>query len=83
MIFVVQPRYDFPVTHWWRGEAIWDYYKLECLKTNAGGNTPAGNSKTCWPMAPTWVDVPMLNFRREPFKRPCQLLVVNETAPGQ
>ena len=24
---VVQPRKDFPVIHWWRGEATWDYYK--------------------------------------------------------
>src|SRR6476646_6776537 len=22
--FVVQPRHDFPVVHWWRGEATWD-----------------------------------------------------------
>ena len=24
---VLQPRHDFPVTHWWRAEAIWDWYK--------------------------------------------------------
>ena len=24
---VIQPRRDFDVIHWWRGEAIWDYYK--------------------------------------------------------
>jgi hypothetical protein len=25
--FVVKPRENFPVTHWWRGEATWDYYQ--------------------------------------------------------
>src|SRR5205823_11003807 len=24
---VLQPRHDFPVTHWWRSECLWDYYQ--------------------------------------------------------
>ena len=24
---VIRPRQDFPVIHWWRGEATWDYYQ--------------------------------------------------------
>src|SRR5438874_175236 len=27
--FVIQPRRDFHVIHWTRGEANWDYYKTE------------------------------------------------------
>lgn len=26
---VVQPRNDFHVTHWWRPESIYEYYKIE------------------------------------------------------
>ena len=26
---VLKPRRNFPVTHWWRAEAIWDWYRTE------------------------------------------------------
>jgi len=27
--FVIQPRHDFPVTHWWNGAANWGYYHTD------------------------------------------------------
>src|SRR5262249_27072724 len=31
---VIQPRHDFHVIHWWRGEATWDYYKTGMFEDN-------------------------------------------------
>ena len=79
---VVQPRHDFPVIHWWRGEATWDYYKTgmfdERWWTLTGdqlANMLAHGSDVVY--------VPMFFNRRETFKRPCQLLIVEEPRPGQ
>jgi hypothetical protein len=80
--FVVQPRTDFHVIHWWRGEATWDYYKL-------------GMFDAKWWQYTRWqledmldhgsdvVYVPVFFDRREAFKHPCQLLIVDEPEPGK
>jgi hypothetical protein len=80
--FVIQPRHDFPVTHWWRGEAIWDWYKTGMF------------DERWWELTKTYLEdmyahgsdtvyVPIFFMRRETFHRPCQLLTVNNPTPGQ
>lgn len=79
---IVQPRHDFPVIHWWRGEATWDYYKTgmfderwyQLTRQQLTDMLDHGSDV---------VYVPMFFDRRETFKRPCQLLAVNEPTPGK
>ncbi|PWU19721.1 MAG: hypothetical protein C5B50_05855 [Verrucomicrobia bacterium] len=79
---VVQPRHDFSVIHWWRGEATWDYYKTgmfdkrwyELTRAQLADMLDHGSDV---------VYVPMFFDRRETFKRPCQLLGVNEPTLGK
>ena len=79
--FVIQPRHDFPVIHWWRGEAIWDFYKTEMFDDK------------WWALTKTFLQdmsdhgsdvvyVPIFFNRRETFRRPCQLLTINDPTPG-
>ncbi|MCU0961471.1 MAG: DUF4091 domain-containing protein [Pirellulaceae bacterium] len=79
---VVQPRRDFPVIHWWRGEATWDYYRTEmfderwwALTRSQLANMLAHGSDVVY--------VPIFFNRRETFRRPCQLLIVEEPQPGE
>lgn len=80
--FVVQPRKDFHVTHWWNADAIYDQYKLPVL----------GDEwfRVIGPFLRDMLDhgsdvilVPMFYARREIVERPPQLLIVNEVAPGK
>jgi hypothetical protein len=79
---VVQPRRDFPVIHWWRGEATWDYYKTERFDERWWELTRA-QLQDMWDHGSDVMPVPLLVARRETFKRPCQLLDVTETSPGE
>jgi hypothetical protein len=79
---VVQPRQNFPVTHWWRGEATWDYYKTGMFDERWWRLT-RGQLENMLAHGSDVVYVPILFDRRETFKRPCQLLIVTETAPGR
>ncbi|MBN1488646.1 MAG: DUF4091 domain-containing protein [Phycisphaerae bacterium] len=79
---VLQPRRDFPVIHWWRGEATWDYYKTGMfderwwkLTKDQLTNMLAHGSDVVY--------VPIFFDRRETFKRPCQLLIIDEPEPGK
>lgn len=80
--FTIQPRRNFHVTHWWRGEATWDYYKTgmfddrwyELTKAQLVDMLDHGSDV---------VYVPVFFDRREIFKHPCQLLKVTEPAPGK
>ncbi len=79
---VIQPRKDFPVIHWWRGEATWDYYKTGMFDERWWRITRAQLAD----MLDHGSDVvyaPVFFNRRETFNRPCQLLVVNEPEPGR
>ena len=78
---VVQPRKNFRVTHWWRGEATWDYYKTGMFDQRWWDITKA-QMEDMLDHGSDVVFVPMFFSRRETFKRPCQLLIVNETKPG-
>ncbi|WP_337173127.1 DUF4091 domain-containing protein [Paludisphaera sp.] len=79
---VVKPRRDFPVIHWWRGEATWDYYGTERFDERWWELTRA-QLQNMWDHGSDVMPVPLLVARREAFKRPCQLLDVEETAPGR
>ncbi len=79
---VVQPRKDFPVTHWWRPETIYEHYQIE----------PFGDR--WWQLAEAYLrnllahgnDVIFIQQffpRREVVKRPAQMLKITCPAPGQ
>lgn len=79
---VVKPRENFHVTHWVRGEATWNYYKTEMF------------DERWWQLYKAQlidlldhgtdvVYVPVLFFLKPIFKRPCQLLIVDEPSPGK
>ena len=79
---VIEPRKDFPVIHWWRAEAIYDYYKVEpwsdewyALTKPYLENLISHGSDVIF--------VPAVFPRREYVKRPSQMLGVTETAPNQ
>lgn len=79
---VLQPRRDFPVIHWWRGEATWDYYRTEMFDERWWTLT-RGQLENMLAHGSDVVYVPIFFSRRETFARPCQLLVVNEPRPGE
>jgi hypothetical protein len=80
--FTIRPRHDFPVTHWWHPDALYDYYKAELF------------SEKWWQEAELYLKdmtahgsnvimVPMFHTRREVVPRPPQLLKVTEPSPGR
>ncbi|AMV39742.1 DUF4091 domain-containing protein [Planctomyces sp. SH-PL62] len=79
---VVAPRRDFPVIHWWRGEATWDYYKTGRFDERWWELT-RDQLRNMFDHGSDVVSVPLLVARREPFERPCQLLEVDEPEPGK
>ncbi len=79
---VVQPRRDFPVIHWWRGEATWDYYKTGRFDERWWRLT-RDQLQNMLDHGSDVVSVPLLVARRETFTRPCQLLDVEEPSPGK
>ncbi len=80
--FVIQPRHDFPVIHWWRGEATWDYYKTGMFDQR-WWNITRDQLTDMLDHGSDVLYVPIFFNRRETFQRPCQLLVVNEPSPGK
>lgn len=79
---VIQPRHDFHVTHWWRGEATALYYKTEMFDERWWQLTRAQMKD----LIAHGNDVAFIqNFfeLRAVFKKPCQMLIVNEPKPGQ
>ncbi len=81
--FVVKPRHDFPIIHWWRGEAIWDWYKTGMFEDPRYWEITRGYIKDMVDHGTDVVYVPIFFDRRETFARPCQLLKVTEPTPGK
>ncbi|HEY0669406.1 MAG TPA: DUF4091 domain-containing protein [Sphingobacteriaceae bacterium] len=79
---VLQPRKNFPVIHWWRGEATWNYYKLEMFDEKWWQHTKA-HMADMLDHGSDVIYVPVLFDLKPVFKRPCQLLIVDEPAPGK
>jgi len=80
--FVIRARHDFPVTHWWSADGIYDAYKTQPF------------SETWWKYTERYVmdmtahgsnviAVPVFQTRREVVPRPAQLLKVTEISPGK
>ncbi|AGA31408.1 DUF4091 domain-containing protein [Singulisphaera acidiphila] len=79
---VIKPRRDFPVIHWWRGEATWDYYKTGMFEDERWWKLTRDQLKNMLDHGSDVVYVPVFFNRRETFKHPCQLLIVKEPKPG-
>ncbi len=72
---VLEPRKDFPVTHWISADSIWEYYKTEPFSERFWeladayiGNLTAHNLNVVYS--------PIFNARHEILERPAQLLKV-------
>ncbi len=81
--FVVKPRRDFTVIHWWRGECLWDYYKTGMWEDEKLWEITRNYLQDMIDHGTDSVYIPILHFRRETFQRPCQLLKVTEPEPGK
>ena len=79
---LLQPRQNFPVTHWWNADAIYDWYKQPVF------------GEKWWEIMPAYLNnmlehgsdvilVPIFYMRREIVERPSQLLIINEPSPGK
>ncbi len=77
---VLQPRHHFDVIHWWRGEAIWDYYQTGMFDEKWWQLTRA-YMEDMLAHGSDVVYVPLFFNRRETFQRPCQLLTINRAKP--
>ncbi|MFO1498198.1 MAG: DUF4091 domain-containing protein [Verrucomicrobiota bacterium] len=80
---VTQPRHDFPVIHWWRGEATWDFYQTGMFEDERWWKMTKAQLENMLAHGSDVVYAPIFFDRRETFKRPCQLLIVNEPQPGR
>lgn len=81
--FVVKPRKDFPVIHWFRGEALWDWYKTGMWEDEKVWQIHRYYMENLLSHGTDVIMVPIFFGRRETFQRPCQLLIVNEPEPGK
>jgi hypothetical protein len=81
--FVVKPRHDFPVIHWYRGEALWDWYKTGRYEDPRTWEISRNHLRNMVDHGTNVVTVPLLVARRETFERPPQLLKVTEPSPGK
>jgi hypothetical protein len=79
---VVKPREGFPIIHWWRGEANWDVYKTGMFEDERWWEITRKQLENMLAHGSDVVYVPIFFDRRETFKRPCQLLIVDEPSPG-
>ena len=79
---VVRAREGFNVVHWWRGEATWNYYNTEMFDERWWKLTKAQMADML-DHGSNVVNVPVLFILKPIFKRPCQLLIVDEPSPGK
>lgn len=75
--FTIKDRQDFPVTHWWRPSSIWGHYKLVPWSDEWFAMT----EKYVRNMVEHGSNVLLVNtleFRRELFKQPNQMLKITK-----
>ena len=79
---VLQPRRDFPVTHWWNPDCIFDWYKIE----------PFGDRwfelaeqylRNMLDHGSDMIFITLFHNRYEVVERPTQMLGVKRTGPDQ
>lgn len=78
----IKPRKDFPVTHWWQAETIFDYYNAGRLSGEKQWQAIEPYLKNMVNHGSNVVWVPVFHTRKEIVPRPSQLLKVKETTPG-
>jgi hypothetical protein len=78
---VLKPRRDFPVSHWWHADAIYEAYKIEPfgerwwqLAERHMRNMASHGSNT--------IIVPLFHQRTEIVPKPCQLLGIKSISQG-
>ena len=81
--FVVKPRRDFSVIHWWRSECLWDWYKTGTYEDPKTWEITRNYLRNMVEHGTNVIFVPMFFMRRETFERPAQLLKVTEPEPGK
>lgn len=79
---VLEPRKNFPVIHWFRGECLWDWYKTGTWEDPRIWDITRNYMRNLLEHGTDVIYTPMFFMRRETFERPCQLLIVSETSPG-
>ncbi|MBB5438922.1 hypothetical protein HDC92_002606 [Pedobacter sp. AK017] len=79
---VVEPRKNFHVIHWVRHEATWNYYKTEMFDDRWWKLTRAQLADLL-DHGTDVASVPVLFIIKTVFKRPCQLLIIDEPSPGK
>ncbi len=80
--FVVKERQNFPVTHWWSADAIYDYYKLPVLG-DEWFHAVRPFLQNMMDHGSDMILVPIFYMRREIVERPSQLLIVDEVETGK
>jgi len=79
---VIKPRRDFHVTHWWRGEATAIYYKTD-LYSERWWQLTRAEMKDLIEHGNDVAFIQNLFELRAVFKKPCQMLIINEPSPGK
>ena len=79
---VLNPRKNFPVTHWWNADGIADAYKVEVF-SDEWFKLAEPYLKNMVSHGSNVIFVPLFHHRREIVQRPAQLLVVDEKVPGE
>ena len=78
---ILQPRRNFPVTHWWNADGIYDWYKIEPLG-DEWFEVVESNLNNMIDHGSNVIFVPLFFHRREIVPRPPQLLMVYEKQKG-
>ena len=81
--FVVRPRRDFRVTHWWNADLFYTYYKTGMFEDEKLWDIMRNYVQNMVDHGNDTLYVPIFFFRREIYQRPPQLLIVNEPSPGK
>jgi hypothetical protein len=77
----LQPRRDFPVTHWWHADAIYEAYKIEPFGER-WWQLVEGHMRDMASHGSNMMTVPLFHQRTEIVPRPCQLLDIKVPWPG-
>jgi hypothetical protein len=79
---VLKPRRDFPVTHWWHADAIYEAYKIEPFGER-WWQLVEMHMRDMASHGSNMIIVPLFHQRTEIVPRPCQLLGINVTGPDR
>jgi len=78
---VLQSRKDFPVTHWWNADGIYDWYRIEPFGDDWFAKVEP-YLRDMVEHGSNVIFVPLFHHRREVVPRPAQLLLIRERDEG-